>query len=203
METLYLYCAIFGSVFVVVNLIVALIGLGGDSDVGDTADTADATIAGADSVDSADLSDTGQAHGNGGSFLRAFSIRSLAAGVAFFGLGGLASSGTGLDQTKTFVVAALCGLAAMYFVYYLMRSLTSFNYDGSIRLDTAVGSSGTVYLRIPGKRAGIGKASVIQQGRTMEYEALTDYPEDLPAGMPIVVVKLLNCNQALVEPKKD
>ena len=90
----------------------------------------------------------------------------------------------------------------MWGVYRLMKLLVAFNYSGSLVRGSEIGAEGTVYLRIPGGRAGVGKATILQQGRTVEYEALTDSPDSLAPGVPIVVVKALSGSQLLVEPRK-
>jgi hypothetical protein len=76
--------------------------------------------------------------------------------------------------------------------------LSRFGEDGSLRESTAVGAIGTVYLRIPAARAGQGKVTVSQQGRSVEYVAETDDANELTTGTPIVVVKLIAPSTALV-----
>ena len=51
----------------------------------------------------------------------------------------------------------------------------------------AVGTTGTVYLSIPGHRTGSGKVHITVQNRLVEVQAVT--AEDaLPTGSPILVV---------------
>ena len=54
----------------------------------------------------------------------------------------------------------------------------------------AVGQTGTVYLRVPGKGAGPGKVTLNLQNRTVELEAFTA-ADELPTGTPIRVVAVL------------
>jgi hypothetical protein len=131
-------------------------------------------------------------------FLKALSIRTATAGSAFFGLGGLTGEALGFGKVATAGLAIVAGIAAIYGVYFLLRTLARFNADGSIRESTAVGASGTVYLRIPAKRSGRGKVVVSQQGRSMEYAAETEDENELPNGTPIVVTKLIAPSTALV-----
>jgi uncharacterized membrane protein len=63
--------------------------------------------------------------------------------------------------------------------------------DGSLSDKTLVGSTGNVYVRIPSAKSGIGKVLVTQQGRTVEYEAVTA-GEELKSGTPIVVVGIIS-----------
>ena len=54
----------------------------------------------------------------------------------------------------------------------------------------SLGQAGTVYVPIPGARAGTGKVMLNVQNRTMEYQAVTAQQE-LPTGTNVVVVGIL------------
>ena len=191
MTSVYLFCAILGTTIVVISLFVGFLGLGGDG------------IDGGDVIDApSDSVDAGAVHDGGAGFLRAFSFKSLSAGIAFFGLAGLAALELEASQGLAAGIATLCGAIAMWGVYRLMKLLVAFNYSGSLVRGSEIGAEGTVYLRIPGGRAGVGKATILQQGRTVEYEAVTDSPDSVAPGVPIVVVKALSGSQLLVEPRK-
>ena len=192
MTNVYWFCAILGSTLVLLQFCATLFGLGGgDLDADGIPDSLDADVDGAEGAES-----NGDA--SGVPFLKALSIRTATAGVAFFGLGGLAGDALELGRAATAGLAILLGIAAIYGVYFLLRTLSRFGEDGSIRESTAVGATGTVYLRIPAKRSGRGKVVVSQQGRSMEYAAETDDENELTTGTPIVVVKLIAPSTALV-----
>lgn len=162
-------------------------------DGGDVSDTVD--------VDLSDTSGDGSPeapHDGGAGFLRAFSLRSLAAGVAFFGLGGLCALEFNASEPVALGVAIVCGVFAIWLVYRLMRTLSSFNQNGAIVPGSEENAEGVVYLKIPAGRQGMGKIEIVQQGRTMEYDALTDDPEELATGTPIIVVKAITPTQMLV-----
>ena len=63
--------------------------------------------------------------------------------------------------------------------------------DGSLSEKTLVGCTGSVYVRIPSTKSGNGKVLVSQQGRTVEYEAITA-GEELKSGIPITVVAVVS-----------
>lgn len=212
MDKVFLFCAILGSLLIVFQFLTTLFGLGGDDLADDASGGADggSCDAGGDSGDVG----TSDASGDGGSdaagsrdggfaFLKAFSLRTLTAGVAFFGLAGLAGQAANWPEIRTLIVAIVVGAAAFASVFYLMRGLTSLRADGSIKPSTATGCEGSVYLRIPAKRGGFGKVVVVQQERSMEYEAATDEDVDLATGTPIVVVKHLSPSQMLVAKRRD
>lgn len=196
MTSVYWFCAILGSTLVLLQFCATLFGLGGgDLDGDGVPDSLDLDVeadgGGADA-------DGAEGDASGVPFLKALSIRTATAGSAFFGLGGLTGEALGFGKVATAALAIVAGIAAIYGVYFLFRTLSRFGEDGSIRESTAVGATGTVYLRIPAKRSGRGKVVVSQQGRSMEYAAETDDENELATGTPIVVVKLIAPSTALV-----
>jgi membrane protein implicated in regulation of membrane protease activity len=126
-------------------------------------------------------------------------FRTVMIGLTFFGLTGKASMASGFGPPRALMVAIVCGLVAMYGVYFLMRGLYKLTADGTERIDRAIGEEGTVYLTIPGRNEGLGKVQVAVQNRTVEYEAMTG-GEKLPTGARIVVVGVLGAGRVEVEP---
>ena len=80
-----------------------------------------------------------------------------------------------------------------------MRGLGNLRADGTERVQRAVGLTGTVYLRIPGQRAGQGKVQVKLQNRTVEYLAVTDHLA-LATGTAVVVTQVVAPDIVAVEP---
>ena len=98
--------------------------------------------------------------GRGGSameLLKILSFRTITAGLAFFGLIGLAGQSAKLPNALTFIISLIAGLFALILVYFLYRFIRSFHYDGSINEQTLINAVGTVYIRIPANEKGIGK----------------------------------------------
>jgi membrane protein implicated in regulation of membrane protease activity len=133
------------------------------------------------------------------SFLRLITFRTVVAAATFFGLAGLAGKEAEWPRELTFVVALAAGAAAMYCVHWLMQSMKRLKSDGTVRIERAVGRAGTVYLRIPASKSGLGKIQINVQNRTMEYEAMTAH-EPLPVGTKVVVVNVLGPDTVEVEP---
>ncbi|TAJ02516.1 MAG: hypothetical protein EPO68_18090 [Planctomycetota bacterium] len=71
------------------------------------------------------------------------------------------------------------------------------NSEGNVRPENAIGKTASVYLRIPGNRAGAGKITLAVQGRTAEFNAMTD-GEDLPTGTPVLVLSQLTSDTFVV-----
>ncbi len=207
MEKLFFFCAIFGSVFVVLQFVMSLFGMDGNVDADGSFD--DGALGDVDGDGFADA----QHHvdSNGSLFLRAFTFKTVTAGVAFFGLAGMACRSAGWSVSAQLGAASACGLVAVYAVYFMIRALSSFNHNGSIKTASAVGATGSVYLTIPGARQGRGKVTIVQQERSMEYDAVTDAKEPLQNGAPIVVLEVLNdslllvasCNNGVAAPSLD
>jgi len=121
------------------------------------------------------------------------------AAATFFGLAGLAARGADFSPTVQVVIALAAGVAAMYGVYYLMRTIYSLKAEGTVRVGHTVGRYGTVYLRIPGHESGAGKVQLSVQKRTMEYLAVTP-GDELPTGTKVKVVGVITSDTVEVEP---
>ena len=167
----YFFCAVFGGTFVLLQLLLMLVGFGGgdaECDFGDSSD-----------------------HSSPTDIFKVLSLRTVVAGITFFGLGGLAGLTGETSQAVSVLIAIISGAAAMYAVYYLYWSAARLKDDGSLSSNTLVGSTGRVYVRIPPAKSGIGKVLICQQGRTVEYEAITA-GDELKSTTPIVVVGIVS-----------
>jgi membrane protein implicated in regulation of membrane protease activity len=216
MYTFFLICAVVGTTVVVFQFVMTILGLGLDSiefsgdvsqdvggdiphDVGgdmpaDMAIDAHHGAADAHHVHAAD-----GAHGSTWLF-GILSFRTVVAAIAFFGLGGLAAMSAELSFVPTLLIALASGSVAMLAVHQLMRALFRLSDDGTVRIERAVGKSGTVYLSIPGSRQGTGKIHLKLQHRLLEYQAVTSAGEKLPVGATVVVVGVVGPSTLEVEP---
>ena len=97
-------------------------------------------------------------------------------------------------------VSVLVGVALVALVMYLFKWLSSMQQSGNINLfKAAVGCNGSVYLTIPGQRAGEGKVQLSINNSVREYSAVTD-GDTLRTGAQIRVVEVLSPDTVLVEP---
>jgi len=192
METLYITCALVGGVFLVCQFLLTVLGFGDHH-----GDVSGHDSVGHDGVDhDSDLGSGAQW------FVGVLTFRTVIAALTFFGLTGLAGTLNGWEPGLTLLVAAAAGGGALFLVGWLMRSLHRLNADGTARIDRAVGVNGTVYLTIPGHKAGTGKVHVQVQNRTMEYQAITG-SDALPTGSRVVVVAVLSPDTVEVAPLSD
>ena len=181
----FILCAVVGGTIMVCQFVLTMIGLGGDADFADHVPD--------------DLSS--DSHGDHGSWLfGVISFRTLSAAFGFFGLGGWAVRAGGLGVPLQLLAAVGSGAAAMYGVHYIMLLFSRLSHDGTVRIDGAIGKTGTVYIPIPAKRTGVGKIQLKLQNRIVEYPAMTSGDEKLPTGAKVVVVKLLESSTLEVEP---
>src|SRR5437879_883483 len=188
MEPFYIACAAIGGTLLVCQFVMGLLGLGhhefgGDHDIG-----ADHDVGHADGHHE-------QGHdGMQAWFVGVLTFRTLAAAVTFFGLGGwLATKQEHFEGPQSLVFALVAGGAALFAVAWLMRSLSRLQAEGNVHIERSVGKTGTVYLPVPGKRAGAGKVHLNVQNRTVEYQAVTS-EEPLPSGAKVVVVSVVSAD---------
>jgi len=188
MELFFLICAAFGGTLIVCQVLMGLLGIGGDHGDSD----------GGSEVDHDTGADHGSADGNeaedgGGSssFFGLLSFRALAAALTFFGLSGLAAFYANLGTVLALAIGVISGGAALFAVASMMRFLAKLKSDGTVRLERALGQSGTVYLKIPAKKSGPGKVTLVLQNRTVEMLAVTPN-EELPTGAKIKVTALID-----------
>ncbi len=195
MATFFISCALFGGTLLICQTLMGLVGVGADHDLdGETAD--------AGNTDGADLDhdlghlDVASHDAHGGHqhsstwFFGIITLRTVIAGITFFGLAGMSALTRGFDDGASLVIGAAVGFAAMYAVHVMMRGMRRLNADGTVRIDRAVGMTGNVYLRVPGSHQGAGKILLNLQNRTVELTAWTDQAE-LPTGSTVVVTKVV------------
>jgi hypothetical protein len=189
MGTVFMVCAIVGGTLIVCQFLLTLVGLGGDQDADHGGGDHGGGAEHAGAHDAGHHEHGGTDHGSAW-FFSMLTLRTLSAAAAFFGLTGLAAHRAGFEDVPTMALACGAGVAAFFLVGWLMRFMHKLNMDGTARIDRAVGCRGSVYLSIPGAKAGVGKVHVSLFNRTLEYQAVTAQ-QDLPTGAPIVVVSVI------------
>ncbi len=178
METLFLACAVLGGAILVLQILLSLLGM--DHGLG---------------VLHLDL------HADAAEGLNLLGVRALSAGLTFFGIGGLAGYATPLGLAAALPLALFMGGGAAVGVAAAMRALLRMESDGTVRIERAVGEPATVYLSIPGGRAGMGKVHLKLQDRLVEYQALSAHP--LPTGAQVIVVDVVGPDTVEVAPTPD
>lgn len=164
MQDLYLLCLVLGAGVLIVQTVLGVFGADGGDGIGD-----------AGALDGLDL----------------LSVRSVAAASTLFGALGLWLAGRGLSPVITLPVALLGGAAAAVSTAFLTRQLLRLESDGTIRVDNALGRSGTVYLPIPARGGGHGLVHFTIQGRTVELRAVSEETAEIPTGSAVIAVAVM------------
>lgn len=180
MHLFFLTCALLGGAILVIQLLLGMLGIVHDG------------------FDSPGESHDGhiEAAAEG---LNLLSVRALSAGLGFFGVGGMAGLATGLGLLAALPLAIALGLGATIATAMATRAMLRLEDDGSVSIHGAVGTTGTVYLAIPGERTGAGKVLLTLQNRTVEYQAVTS-ERALPTGTSILVVDVVGPDTVDVVP---
>lgn len=183
-EIIYLASAVIGGTLFVLRTILTFAGIGGDDGV-----------SGADL--SADTLDDAQ-QGSGMNF--AFSLLSLQGLTAFFtmfGLVGLALSRAGVHVLLTILGGTAAGLVTVLLISLLFTQARRFQSEGTLDIRNAVGTNGSVYLRIP--PGGSGQVRVPVQGGLRIIDAVVEGGEGLPTGTKIKVIGVADSATLIVQ----
>jgi hypothetical protein len=189
MDTVFLLCAIVGGTLLICQFALGLLGFG-HHDVGGHDVDVHAEVPHDAGHDGAHDHEHDADHDHGHSwFVGVLTFRAVVAALTFFGLAGMAATSRGLEPLPSLGVALAAGAGALALVALLMRSMARLRAEGNVRIDRAVGQTGTVYLSIPGYKTGAGKVHLKLQNRIVEYQAITALDE-LPTGALVVVVSV-------------
>lgn len=131
--------------------------------------------------------------------LTLFSIRGIVGMLCIGGWSGIVFVDLGLSNQVAILLSALCGLAALFGIAYLMKAVLKLQSSGNIQLGSAVGKTGQVYIPIPAKGIGRGKVHIVVQDRYIEVEAVTDSDEPLRTGETVRVVSTDDMGLVMVE----
>ena len=156
---------------------------------------------GDDAVDAADAMDGGEISDEvGDGDLQFLSVRTITAFLVGFGWVGASLIKAGLSIAAVVVIAFCVGLVLMFGIFYLMKFFWAMRQDGTLDYRNAIGEIGSVYLPIPGGKAGKGQIEVMIQGRLQTVQAITSAPERIGNREKVLVIDRLEDNTLLVIP---
>ncbi len=133
---------------------------------------------------------------DGGIDFQFLSLKNLIAFFTIFGWTGIICLHSGYGPGMSALIATGAGLIMMLIMASIMYFMGKLIEDGTLKMKNAIGKSGSVYLPIPAKRAGMGKVQVQVQG-FQTLDAVTDNETEIPTGAIVEVVEVLN-NQILI-----
>ena len=190
--------AVFFSVFFLWQFISALIGLSGAEDVDVDADVdvevdADVDIE-AEGLKAGSADDAAESV----AAFKLLSIRSILAFLTMFFWAGAMYLDIGKETAWAIGYATLWGLGGFVTVAVVVNMMRRLAESGSPRLVTCVGTTGTVYLKIP--PGGEGEARVTVSGALSYVKARGAGGQAIEPGTPVRVVRALKTNIIEVEP---
>ena len=100
---------------------------------------------------------------------KALTFQGVMAFMMFFGLTGIIVLQGGGPEFLAVIVGGASGTGSMYATGKIFQFFVALQAEGTIKIDDAVGSIGTVYLRIP--KGGTGQVSVSIKGSLRQYDA--------------------------------
>lgn len=172
LEIAYFIVACIGTLALLIQIILMIVGAGGDGDLDlDTDADADGDL---DSH-----TDTG---------VSLFTLKGLTAFFAIGGWTGMLMLSYDIPVGITVAVSVVAGLAAYFVVWGLIRLMLRLQEDGTLDYASAVGKEATVYVSIPANRGGRGKITLVLQGRYTELDAVTDESERIPVDSAVEIV---------------
>ena len=189
------------SLVFVIQTVMTFLGAAGDSDFDINTDF-DTDVPGDVADGSADVgADVTAGHdaAHAGSGMNLLTFRNLVNFLLGFGWTAILLQDGVPSVSLRLLIAIVVGIALVALVMLLFKWLTGMQESGNINVfKSAVDCQGTVYLTIPGERAGEGKVQITINNAVREYEAVTDGPA-LKTGTRIRVVEVVSANTLLVE----
>lgn len=134
-------------------------------------------------------------HGAGFQF---FTLKNFIGFFTIFGWVGIAMIESGSSSGAAIAVATISGALMMLVMAATFYLLMKAQYDGTMRIEKAIGHTGEVYLTIPSKRGSLGKVQIMVSGAIRTLDALTDDDSDIQTGKIVKVANIVNENTLLV-----
>lgn len=126
-----------------------------------------------------------------------FSLQSISGFFLMFGIFG----GWTYDKTQivvvSLIVALLAGFAMTFIIAKVMKMMLKLQSSGNLNYKSAVGQSGSVYLRIPAD--GEGQIQIALKGRMVYPAAVSADHTEIQTGTRIKVVSVDSDNIMVVE----
>ena len=196
--------AIPSTLIMIVQTVLMLLGVGGNSDSSDGADVPDDIPDGGSGIFGEDVpggSDIDGIDSPDEPGLKILSFRTIVAFLAVFGWVGIELLKLGAGSVIAIAVSVAAGLVIMLIMVFLIRELFKLQSSGNTDIKNAVGVSGTAYIPIPAERNGKGKVTVTFQGSTHELDAVTDESDDIPSYSEVLVIGISGRDTLIVKRK--
>ncbi len=186
------------SLVFVIQTIMTFLGAAGDSDFDINSDTDLIGDIADGSVDVGGSPEAGES-GQLGTGMNLLTFRNFINFLIGFGWTAILLKDSVPALALRMLIAIVVGVVLVAVVMLLFKWLTNMQQSGNINVyKSAIDCEGSVYLTIPGGRAGEGKVQITINNAVREYAAVTDGPT-LKTGARIRVVEVVSANTLLVE----
>ncbi len=188
-QQIFVCVALPATVLMIIQIILLLVGIGGESDFdsGTDADVDTDFDNDVSGVDSADI-------------LSVFSFRGIVAMLAVMGWMAVALLGTSLPMWVAISISFVCGLGILFLMGYAMKALSRLQSSGNINVANAIGKVGQVYIPIPPRCSATGKVNITVQEKYTEFTAITKHESTIKTGAYVRVVSVDEAGTLMVEP---
>lgn len=149
-------------------------------------------------ADVSDLSDMdcgetgGTSHGVGAVLSDYLSVRNFVAFFIGYGWVTLAALLSGKPQVTASVLGTLAGLVFVGTSLYMIKTFLKFQEDGSLKMETLIGQSASVYITIGASSSSAGKVLADTRTGRMELPARTKDARKLTPGKWVKIVGVEN-----------
>ncbi len=179
--TIYFFVASTATIFLVLQFLLSLIGIGDFGFEGD--------IDGETGLET----DSGDVSGF-------FSLRGILSFLSVFGWTGLVTLQMDIHYFVGIVISIVAGAVMMFLVGILFIGIHKLSVDNTAKTKNSLDKNGTVYLPIPKNMSGQGKITIRFDGAERELRAITEESEDIQRGVMVKVVEIID--SGLVKVKK-
>ncbi len=155
------------------------------------------TFIGADSGDGLDADFDGDLDGGHAPF-QLFSFRNMINFLLGFSWTGISFYGLITNRAILILFSVVIGILFILIFFAIIKQIQKLAEDNSFKITTLLHRSGSVYLRIPEKRTGMGKIQVSINGSYKEVDAITNN-EQIASGAAVKIIKIESNNLVLVE----
>jgi hypothetical protein len=127
-------------------------------------------------------------------------MASFMMGAGWGGLG--AFRGSGLTLPVSLAIAAVCGVAMVWLLFWILRGIHELRSSGNITLADAVGHRAQVYVTIPPAGEGSGQVQIVVKERLRTLPAVSSGPE-MPRHARVRVIRANPDNTVVVESDEE
>ncbi|MDL2262759.1 serine protease [Bacteroidales bacterium OttesenSCG-928-I21] len=180
LEQIYWIIAIPFSVIFLIQLIMTIVGGFGDAELDNNGD-ADFDV-----------------ESDYGIHFQFISLKNLIGFFTIFSWTGIVCLDAGVSAWLSVVLSFIAGLAMMLIMAILFYYMSKLVENGTMKMDSAIGKTGQVYLRIPANKTGTGKVQVNING-IKTLDAMTDNNEEIKTGSMVKITDIHSGNILIVE----